>query len=105
MRFKPPQKAKRDGNEPLIVDELQKHGFTVEQLDKPVDLAISRHDRTWLAEVKNPEGRNKVEPAQERFFARWPVAVPIFRTVEDVQDFAALTAIGARTVIKGVNDG
>ena len=34
-RWKPPQKAKRDLNEPDIIAELLAHGLSVEPTDKP----------------------------------------------------------------------
>ena len=105
MRFKPPQKAKRDANEGLIVQALEAHGFEVERMDKPVDLLIQRRggDRVWLGEVKAVGARRDPRQVKQNdFLDAWPVTV--LRTVEDVQDFAALTAIGVRTVIKGVND-
>ncbi len=88
-RFKPPQRAKRDANEDLIVDALEAHGFVVERTDKPTDLLISKRGLTFPAEVKNPAGRNRIEAAQERFLEKWPAPVPIFRTVEDVAKFNA----------------
>lgn len=84
-RFKPPQKAKRDDVEPLIVAALRAHGFMVYRLDLPVDLAFAKHGRTWLAEVKT--GNKKLRPEQAKFIEEWPAEVPVFRTVEDVQEF------------------
>ena len=88
-RWKPPQKAKRDVNEASIVQALEAWGFRVERLDKPCDLLISKRGMWFPAEVKNPEGRDRMQPAQEQFIERHaPAPVPIFRTVEDVAEFA-----------------
>lgn len=87
-KWKPPQKAKRDANENLIIQALEAHGFCVERTDTPTDLLIAKKGMTFPAEVKNPNGRNSLQPAQEKFIENWPAPVPVFRTVEDVAAFA-----------------
>lgn len=86
MGFRGRYRNKRDANEPDIVAALQKHGFTVERLDKPVDLVIGKHGQTWIAEVKI-EGE-QLNANQVEFFANWRGNKLVLRSVEDVADFA-----------------
>lgn len=88
MGWKPPQKAKRDGNEPVIVKALEARGVIVERLDKPVDLLCRYRGRVFLAEVK-AEGayRDKRQVAQNEFVDLWQV--PILRTLDDVVEVVA----------------
>lgn len=87
-RWKPPQKAKRDANEPDIVKALEALGVLVERIDKPVDLLCKYRGRVYLAEVKG-EGvkRRKSQVAQNEFIDLWEV--PILRTVHDVIEIVA----------------
>jgi hypothetical protein len=90
---RPPAIAKRDLNEPLIVEALQKHGVTVEHMDKPVDLLCRYRGRIYLVEVKSVTARRrKDQPTQNAFVDEWQV--PLVRTVEDV---AALVALWVST--------
>lgn len=82
--------AKTDANQKEIIDALTVAGCTVVQIDKPVDLLVGRHGLTFLLEVKNREGKNRLTKAQEEFIETWrgrPVAV-----VHDVDE--ALSAVG-----------
>jgi hypothetical protein len=76
---------KRDANEAEIVQELRAYGFSVEHMDKPVDLLIGKHGQTWIAEVKM-EGK-KLNSNQVAFFDRWRGNKLILRSIEDVADF------------------
>ena len=88
-RWKPPEKARRDANEGLIVDALEAHGFIVTRMDQPVDLLVSKGGHWWPVEVKNPVGRNRLEGKQREFIERHHDAdVPILRTVDDVAELA-----------------
>lgn len=82
---------KRDANEPEIIAALEKiPGVTVVLMDKPVDLLVGYNGQTFLFEVKNPEGKNRIEPDQAKFFSDWTGRpVEIIRTTDD-----ALRAIG-----------
>jgi hypothetical protein len=93
------RKKKVDANQPEIVEALEKIGASVFSLGKPVDLLVGYQGKTYLLEVKNPEGKSirkrtdsvKLEPAQEEFIADWrgrPVSIVL--TTDD-----ALAAIGA----------
>lgn len=64
---------KRDGNEPEIVRALEALGCTVERLDLTdgPDLLVGVCGLTMLMEVKDPNGRNRIEPGQEEWHAWW----------------------------------
>jgi len=47
--------ARRDGNEPEIIQALQSAGATVFRIDKPCDLIVLCDRTTYLAEVKMPK--------------------------------------------------
>lgn len=53
------QDARRDANEPEIVDALRSHGLIVHRIGEPGDLLVfNRQDRRWhVLEVKVPGGR------------------------------------------------
>ena len=86
MGFRGRYKSARDANEPEIVATLEAHGFTVERLDKPVDLVFGKHGQTWIAEVKM-EGK-PLNANQTAFYERWRGNKAVFRSTEDVRDFA-----------------
>jgi len=74
--------AKRDANEPEIVQALREAGWLVLYLDK-FDLLCWHPTRRQLrmVEVKTPTG--KLKPSQEKLLADgWPLE--IIRTKEDV---------------------
>ncbi len=73
MRRSQPKYAKaRDLNEPQIIKALEAIGCEVEQLDKPVDLAVLYRGRVRFIEVKNPDGLNVESEEQKEFFKLWP---------------------------------
>ena len=84
---------KRDANEPEIIEALELiPGVVVVPQDKPVDLLVGYDGVTFLLEVKNPKGKNRIEPDQAEFFEDWTGRpVVIVRSPED-----ALEAIGVR---------
>ena len=86
------RKKKRDANEPEIVAALEAiPGVMVIPLDRPVDLLVGYNGINHLLEVKNPEGKNRLEPDQLEFIHDWPGReVVVVRTVDE-----ALNAIGA----------
>ena len=59
--------AKRDANEPEIVEALEAVGAKVLRLDD-VDLLVGYRDRLYLLEVKTPTGR--LNKKQQKFFRR-----------------------------------
>lgn len=74
--------AKRDGNERLIVETLERMGADVLRLSEPgcPDLLVHYRGRLVLFEVKTKAGH--LTPAQERLRARMPFT--IVRSVDDV---------------------
>lgn len=85
--------AKRDANEPEIVNALRQVGAGVFRISaKDVcDLLVIFRGVTYLIEVKAPKG--VVKPGQREFIAAWNEAggkAAIVRSVDD-----ALQAIGA----------
>ena len=46
--------AKRDANEPEIVQAFKDKGISVHRLDKPLDLLLGYNNRNYLVEVKVP---------------------------------------------------
>ena len=55
----------RDANEPQIVRFLLAAGYSVERIDVPCDLLVSRGGTTHLVEIKMPG--QKLTPAQQAF--------------------------------------
>lgn len=78
---------KRDANEQAIVKALYLCGFQVTRLSGKglPDLLLSRNGRWHLAEVKNVEGRNRIDKDQTAFEARHaPAPVWVLRSEADV---------------------
>ena len=79
--------ARRDANEPEIVEALEAVGAKVLRLDD-VDLLVAFRGNMYLLEVKTPQGR--LNKKQAAFFREWAGYVWIVRTPEQ-----ALALIGA----------
>ena len=79
--------ARRDENEPEIVEALESVGAKVLRLDD-VDLLVGFRGVNYLLEVKTAKGR--LNKKQEKFFRGWVGQVNIVRTVDQ-----ALGLIGA----------
>ena len=88
-------KNKRDANEPDIFDELRAYGLSVYPMDKPADALVGWMGRTYLVEVKNPEGKNKLSEPQQEFLNTWKGDFTILRTVEEASAFARLLRSGS----------
>ena len=77
---------KRDSNEPEIIAGLERMGYLVIPMDKPLDLLCAKRG-TWLwVEVKSKPTENLTED-QRRFFASARhMRAPCYRvdTVDDV---------------------
>lgn len=76
--------AKRDANEPAIVEALEGAGVKVKRLDKPLDLIVCPLMgpyalQSWFMEVKNPDGGRLTED-QIRFIEVWPGRIDIVET-------------------------
>ncbi len=75
--------AKRDANEGLIVEFLQKSGCSVDRLSGTgiPDLIVGFHGHNILMEVKMPG--KKLRPAQEDWHSWWLGQKAVVQTVED----------------------
>lgn len=89
--------AKVDANQKAIVDKLNKiDGVTAISIGKPFDLlvGVAAHwygelgeitgPRTWLIDIKNPDGKDKLTPMQLDFMADWSGQQAVCRTFEEV---------------------
>jgi hypothetical protein len=82
---------KRDASEPEIVSALLQCGFSVERLDRPVDLAVGFRGKCWLVECK-VEGA-KLNKNQTAFVAGWRgPPVVILRSAQDAVDWCVQVA-------------
>lgn len=85
---------KRDASEPEIVAALLQCGFSVERLDRPVDLLVGFRGRTFVVECK-VEGK-KLNENQKDFVARWRGSdVVVLRSAQDAVDWACEVAAEA----------
>jgi len=76
--------AKVDANQKEIVHAVSAlDGVTVEVIGKPLDLVIGYEGRTYIVEIKNPDGKDKLEPDQETFFKTWTGHAAVARTAAD----------------------
>lgn len=75
--------AKRDANEPEIVQALVGMGALVELTSKPLDMLVNVNGVIALADVKDPK-RGRITDDQQTFIEKWDGApIYILRTVED----------------------
>lgn len=82
---------KRDASEPEIVSALLQCGFSVERLDRPVDLAVGFRGKCWLVECK-VEGA-KLNKNQVEFVAGWRgPKVVVLRSAQDAVDWCVQVA-------------
>jgi len=70
--------AKRDANEPEIVDALRAIGCSVEYLSKPLDLLVGYRGVTFLIEVKGEKGT--LTKDQKEFLPTWRGQLAVVRT-------------------------
>ena len=83
---------KTDTNQSEIVDALRDRGCVVFVIHQPFDLLVASMGRLHIMEVKNPEGRNKLEDDQKKDLAKlWFVGVKV-HVVRSVDE--ALEALG-----------
>ena len=86
-KWKPPQKAKRDANEPDVFAALEAHGLTVCPTDKPLDSVVAYAGVNYLVEVKNgPKAR--LTKAQTKFLDSWPGQAEIITSIDEAIAFA-----------------
>lgn len=83
---------KRDASEPEIVSALLQCGFSVERLDRPVDLLVGFRGRTFVVECK-VDGK-KLNKNQSDFVAGWRGSeVVILRSAQEAIDWACQVAV------------
>lgn len=77
--------AKRDANEPAIVEALEGMGALVYRLSKPLDLVVLVGSVIALADVKDPK-RGRITDDQQTFIEKWDGApIYILQTVDDAE--------------------
>lgn len=74
------RKDKVDANQPQIVKDLRKAGFSVEVGHD--DILVGKWGLTAWIEIKTPDG--KLKPSQERLLEEFKGAYAIARNTEDV---------------------
>jgi hypothetical protein len=73
-----------DHNQKLIVEALRKAGCSVLCLNGTIDLLVGKDGRTFLIEVKNKSGRNRLQESQKKLIEEWNgTEIHIVRTVEE----------------------
>ncbi|MCJ8053841.1 hypothetical protein GB928_018450 [Shinella curvata] len=94
----PRHNAKRDESEPAIIAVLERVGFSVYRLDKPVDLLCGFRGRNYLVEVKTgTKGYGKGLNANQQSFADDWRGSPVF-SLHSVDDAVAFSQSVARGV-------
>jgi len=79
------RKRKVDANQKVIVDELRACGYSV--ITGHDDLIVGYAGITVWVEIKNPKGRNRLQPSQEKLRDEYRGAYLIARSAEDVIDW------------------
>lgn len=88
------RRVKRDMNGTSLVGYYRLHGVTYADLAAVgggvPDGAVGIAGITDLVEMKNPDGRNRLEPSQEKWHRMWRGSpVRIVRTLADVVEHVA----------------
>ena len=78
--------AKRDANEPEIVNTFQANGISVHRLDKPLDLLLGYNKVNYLVEVKVPGGY--FTNSQLEFTQHWKGQWIVINSVEQAEKLA-----------------
>jgi Ser/Thr protein kinase RdoA (MazF antagonist) len=92
-KWKAPQKARRDENEPEIFAILEAYGFDVEPTDKPADCIAGYRDRNYIVEVKNGP-KATLTPYQKKFKKRWRGQYVILRDIAEAEVWCKLIRDG-----------
>jgi Ser/Thr protein kinase RdoA (MazF antagonist) len=92
-KWKTPQKARRDENEPEIFAILEAYGFDVEPTDKPADCIAGYRDRNYIVEVKNGP-KATLTPYQKKFKKRWRGQYVILRDIAEAEVWCKLIRDG-----------
>ena len=79
-------RAKRvDANQKEVVQELRDAGFSVETGHD--DCLVGFAGVTLWIEIKNPKGRNRLQPSQEKLWEDWRGAYLICRSADEVMEW------------------
>jgi len=73
--------AKRDANEPGIIEVFERMGISVFRLDRPVDLLLGYNGLNYLVEVKVPRG--KLNKNQVKFAKTFKGHFSTIKTTEE----------------------
>ena len=76
--------AKRDANEPEIVECFVKAGISVESIDTPCDLLLGYANNSYLVEIKMPKG--SYTQKQKIFNSTWKGQRKTIRTIDEAMD-------------------
>lgn len=77
---------KPDTNQPKIVQALRDIGAVVFLIGRPFDLLVAFRGQLFLLEVKNPDGRDKLQNSQKKDIGKLKlrgVEVSVVRSVEE----------------------
>ena len=78
--------ARRDANEPEIVEALRRAGCTVAFIDEPCDLLVGHAQKSYMLEVKDgskPLSKRVLTDRERKFHATWAGQVAIVESVEE----------------------
>jgi len=87
-------KWRKDHNQDLIVEALEKAGCSVLDLSMVgggcPDIMVGKNKKNYFMEIKNPETGGKLNDLQKKFIDEWDAPIFVVRTPEE-----ALRAVGA----------
>jgi hypothetical protein len=92
-KWKAPQKARRDENEPEIFGILRAYGFNVEPTDKPGDAIAGYRGRNYIVEVKNGP-KAPLTPYQKKFISQWTGQHVVLCDIADAEVWCRLIRDG-----------
>lgn len=85
--------AKVDANQKDIVKALEQiPGVQVAEIGKPLDLLIGYAGINFIVEIKNPDGKDRVNADQAEFIEAWPGRTPeVARSLDEVLQIIGVT--------------
>lgn len=85
--------AKTDANQKEIVKALEQiPGVEVAEIGKPLDLLIGYAGITHIVEIKNPNGKDRINKDQAEFIENWPGRRPeVARSLDEVLRIIGVT--------------
>lgn len=77
-----------DRNQKDIMNAFRQLGYSLIDLSRNgkgcPDLLVSKNRYTFLVEIKNPAGRNRIEKSQNTFRLTWQGDIYIIHSIEEV---------------------